>query len=158
MADVETSVTINRPIEEVFDHWADGRLYNSWQPAATKKDVRLLTPEPLGKGSRFRGTFKGAGQLEYEVIGYERPNRLAMRTVVPMGTLHHTLTFESVAGGTLVRQTGDGALRGIFKLLSPIIFGSFRRTFRANDLALKEYLEGKTAAQAGSLAGRVANR
>src|SRR3954468_17709780 len=117
MADVDTSVTINQPIEEVFDHWADGRLYNAWQPAATKKDVRMVTPDPIGKGSRFRGTFKGAGELEYEIIGYERPRRLAMRTVVPMGTLHHTITFEPVAGGTLVRQAGDGALKGIFKLL-----------------------------------------
>jgi len=155
---VETSVTINRPIEEVFEHWSDGRLYNAWNPSATKKDVRMLTPEPIGKGSRFRGTFKGAGECEYEIIGYERPHLLAMRTVVPIGTLHHTITCESVPGGTLVRQTGDGALKGIFKLLQPIIFGTFRRSFRANDVVLKAYLEGKATAQAGALASRAANR
>ena len=157
MADVETSVTIDRPIEEVFEHWADGRLYNAWNPGATKKDVRMLTPDPIGKGSRFRGTFKGAGELAYEIIDHERPYRLAMRTVVPMGTLDHTITCEPVAGGTLVRQTGNAAFRGAFRLLRPIIIGTFRRSFRANDLALKDYLEGKTAAQAGALARHSAN-
>ena len=28
MIRVETSIIINSPPEEIFDHWADGRLYN----------------------------------------------------------------------------------------------------------------------------------
>ena len=60
MIKVETSITINRPPEEIFDHWADGRLYNQWTPGAVKKDVRMVTPEPIGAGSKFRGTFKGS--------------------------------------------------------------------------------------------------
>jgi uncharacterized protein YndB with AHSA1/START domain len=142
MADVETSITIQRPVEEVFQHWADGRLYNQWQPAATKKDVRLVTPEPIGVGSRFRGTFKGAGAVEYTILGYEPPRLLAMTTTTPMGELRHTITCAPAGGGTRVVQTGEAHLRGIYRLLKPLLMAVFRRSFRANDAALRDYLEG----------------
>jgi uncharacterized protein YndB with AHSA1/START domain len=143
MADVETGVVINRPAEEVFDHWADGRLYNDWQPAAIKRDIRLLTPEPIGRGARFHGTFKGAGELEYEITDYDRPRRLAMVTHTRLGELRHTITCTSVSGGTSVSQIGEGRFRGLYQLLKPLLLLVFRRTFQQNDRALKWYLEGR---------------
>lgn len=152
MPRVNTSVLINCPIEEVFDHWADGRLSNDWNVMAVAKDVTMLTPEPIGRGSRFRGTFKVAGESEYEIVEYQRPHLLKMVASSPLGPLYHTVTCESVPGGTLLRQTADGDLRGLFKLLRPIVERSTRRNFRANDLALKRYLE-ETARAGGGVQG-----
>ena len=146
MIKVETSITINRPPEEIFDHWADGRLYNQWTPGAVKKDVRMVTPEPIGAGSKFRGTFKGIGELEYEILAYDRPWRLAMVTHVKIGDLYHTITFERIDGATLVVELGEGQLKGIFKLLQPLFTSVFKKSFADNDRALKQYLEaGSTA-------------
>ena len=130
MIKVETSITINRPPEEIFDHWADGRLYNQWTPGAVKKDVCMVTPEPIGAGSKFRGTFKGIGELEYEILAYDRPWRLAMVTHVKIGDLYHTITFERIDGATRVVELGEGHLNGIFKLLQPLFTSVFRRALR----------------------------
>jgi uncharacterized protein YndB with AHSA1/START domain len=146
MIRVETSIMINRPPEEIFDHWADGRLYNDWTPGAVKKDVRMVTRTPIGVGSKFRGTFKGIGELEYEILEYDRPRRLAMVTHVKIGDLHHTITCERLDGGTRVTEVGEGQLKGIFKLLEPLFAAIFKKSFADNDRALKQYLEGEGAA------------
>src|SRR4029079_3651891 len=117
MIKVETSITINRPPEEIFDHWAESRLYSRWTPGAVKKDVHMITPEPIGAGSKFRGTFKGIGEVEYEILTYDRTWRLAMGQHVQSGDLYHTITFERIDGATRVVELGEGQLRGIFKLL-----------------------------------------
>jgi len=145
MIRVETNITINRPPEEIFDHWADGRLYNQWTPGAVKKDVRMVTPGPIGVGSKFRGTFKGIGELEYEILEYDRPRRLAMVTHVKIGDLHHIITCERIDGTTRVVELGEGQLRGIFKLLQPLFTSVFQKSFADNDRALKQYLEGEFA-------------
>jgi uncharacterized protein YndB with AHSA1/START domain len=142
---VNTSIVINRPIEEVFDHWADGRLANEWNVLVTKKDVRMLTPEPIGPGSRFGGTYKLAGRVEYEILEYARPTRLRMRSTSPMGPLYQTITCEPVSGGTLLRQAASADFKGLFKLMRPLFERMSLRSFRDNDRALKAYLEGRAA-------------
>jgi uncharacterized protein YndB with AHSA1/START domain len=146
MIRIKTSIIINRQAEEIFDHWADGRLYNAWTPAAVKKDIRMVTPEPIGVGSRFRGTFKGPGELEYEILEYNRPGRLAMETHAKIGDLRHIITCERLDGATRVTEVGEGQLKGIFKLLEPLFAAIFKKSFADNDRALKQYLEGKGAA------------
>src|SRR4051812_21602031 len=116
---VETSITINRPPEDIFEHWADGRLYNQWTPGAVKKDVRMVTPAPIGVGSRFRGTFKGMGEVEYEIVEYDRPRRLTLVTHAKIGDLSHMITCERRDGATYVKEVGDGTFKGIFRLLAP---------------------------------------
>jgi len=143
MARIETSTVIGRPVEEVFDQWADGRLYNDWSQAAVKKDVRLLTPEPIGVGSRFRGTFQGNGEMEYEIAGYDRPRRLAMRAATKVGELTHAINCEPADGGTRVTQVGEARFKGVFRLLQPLLLMVFKRSFRTNQEALKRYLEGQ---------------
>jgi uncharacterized protein YndB with AHSA1/START domain len=146
MIRVETVITINRPPEEIFDHWADGRLYNHWAPAATEKDVHMVTPEPIGVGSRFRGTFKGTGEVEYEIVEYDRPRQLTMVTHTKMGDLQHTITCERLDGATRVKEVGEGQLKGLFKLLTPLLTSVFKKSFTDNDRALKQYLEGQGVA------------
>jgi hypothetical protein len=53
MAKIEGEILIGRPAEEVFDFVADSRNEPSFNPAMT--GVELLTPLPIGRGTRFRG-------------------------------------------------------------------------------------------------------
>jgi hypothetical protein len=112
----------------------------------------------VGEGSRFRGTFKGAGEVEYEFVEYDRPRRLTMVMHPKIGDFRHEISFEPVTGGTRVIQRGEGQPRGVFRLLGPLLQRTFSRSFRDNDVALKRYLEGKASAAAAPTAPVAAGR
>ena len=57
------SYIIKGPPAEVFDTAADPLTQLKWDPG-TLKSVEKLTPEPLGRGSRYRGKFKCMGTVE----------------------------------------------------------------------------------------------
>ena len=59
MAHVTGSVRIAAPLERVFDTVADSRNEPSFNTAMT--EVELLTPEPIGLGTRFRARMGNAG-------------------------------------------------------------------------------------------------
>jgi hypothetical protein len=59
VAHVTGSVRIAAPPEQVFDTVADSRNEPSFNPAMT--EVALLTPEPIGLGTRFRARMGGLG-------------------------------------------------------------------------------------------------
>ena len=50
-AQVEGEIVIRRPVEEVFDYVADERHEPNFNSRMSR--VELLTPEPIGAGSRF---------------------------------------------------------------------------------------------------------
>lgn len=68
----------------MFDTVADPRALST--PAM--KHVELLTPPPIGKGTRLRASMGGANtQMLVELTDFERPHRLGSRTTSsPMET------------------------------------------------------------------------
>jgi hypothetical protein len=52
MATIEGQILIGRPAAEVFDFVADPRNEPQYNPAMA--GVELLTPLPIGAGTRFR--------------------------------------------------------------------------------------------------------
>lgn len=146
-------VIIQRPVAEVFEHYADGRLYGRWLPGAA--EMRLLTPEPVGVGSQFTGQFPGFGTVRWTIEEFDRPRRLVNLGQAPIGDMRHTIGFEAVPGGTRVTQRGDGELKGIFRALAPLATPLVRRGMTKNwhqtALQLKRYLEGQDQ-EAGGVA------
>ena len=77
MARISGEVTIDAPVEEVFDLVADERnepRYNPWSVRAEK-----LREGPVGRGARFVAQPKGMGargRMTLEVVEYDRPHRL----------------------------------------------------------------------------------
>jgi hypothetical protein len=152
VANVETSIIIERPLEEVFDHWADGRLHNRWD-ALGKGDARLLTPEPIGLGSRFRGTFLGAGMVEWGIFEYARPGRLTLRSTSEIGDVQVSILCVPAEGGTRMTQRAVTSLTGRWRLLGPLMRFVLAYHFRRNNRALKSYLEMKSDAPSAHVAG-----
>jgi len=76
MAHISGHVRMAAPLEHVFDTVADSRNEPSFNPAMT--NVELLTPAPVGLGTRFLAHM-GKADLEMiiEVTEFERPHRLA---------------------------------------------------------------------------------
>jgi len=100
MVQVEGSIVIDRPVDEVFDFVADER--NEPQYNAQMGRVELITDGPIGLGTRFHAEMTGGGrpvEMVIEFTGYDRPRRLSSSTHMSSMDLHGALTFEPVPSG-----------------------------------------------------------
>ena len=142
MAHIRGQVTIDAPVEEVFDVVADERNEPAYNPRIVH--AQKIGDGPVGAGSRFvarpRGTGAG-GAMTVDVLEYDRPHRL--HNEVRSGYLHvdGEVTFEPVAGGTRLRWDWDMRLVGWTRLLSPLLALVGPRWERRNWVGLKHHLE-----------------
>lgn len=144
MARIDGEIIINRPVEEVFDFVADERNEPRYNPAMVRAE--LLTPEPVGLGSRFRAEMRTRPRpvvMTVEFTGYDRPRRLASTTRLATMDVRGGLTFDPVPGGTRMRWSWDVAPRGLLKLMSPLVVRVGARQERAIWTGLKRVLEAK---------------
>ena len=94
MARISGRIRIAAPVERVFDTAADTRNEPSFNPAMT--GVELLTPPPIGLGTRFRARMgKAGGEMLVELTEFERPRRLSSRTASSMMETTGGLTFAA---------------------------------------------------------------
>ena len=99
MAQIEGEILIERPVEAVFDFVADSRNEPSFNPAMA--GVELLTPLPIGVGTRFRARMGRAGTpMLVELTEFDRPHRLSSRTTSAMMQTSGALTFAADGEGT----------------------------------------------------------
>ena len=146
MAHIDGEIVINRPVEEVFDFVADERNEPRYNPRMLSSE--LLSPGPVGLGSRFRAVM-GSGPrrttMTTEFTGYQWPRRLALRSHLSAMEIHGSLTFDPVPGGTRMRWSWEVAPRGLLKLVSPLVVRVGARQERAIWTGLKRLLEAKEA-------------
>jgi Polyketide cyclase / dehydrase and lipid transport len=101
MVKIDGEILIGRPVEDVFDFVADSRNEPSFNPSMT--GVELLTPLPIGVGTRFRARMGRAGtQMLVELTEFDRPHRLGSRTTSSMMHTSGTLTFAAGGDGTVM--------------------------------------------------------
>src|SRR5512132_632981 len=128
MARIEGAIMIHRPVEEVFDFVADERNEPRYNPRMVRAE--MLTPEPVGLGSRFRAemrTWPRPVVMSVEFTGYDRPRRLASTTRLSTMDIQGTLTFDPVPVGTRMRWSWQMRPRGLLKLLTLVMAGIGRR-------------------------------
>ena len=97
-------IVIARPVETVFDAVADERTEPHYNPQV--RNVQLLTPEPLGVGTRFHAEAVTAARpapMTIECTGYDRPHRFDSTTRMAAMDIDYTLTFEPAAHALAVR-------------------------------------------------------
>ncbi len=136
---VSESAVIERPPAEVFEVAADPYEQLKWDPG-TLKSVEKLTPGPLGRGSRYRGEFKGFGTVEYEYDEFEPGRRFTHHTLMKIGEVRHVFEFEAVPEGTRLTQSIVAEPRGMGKLMAPIMKVMMGRRLRVINSELRQYL------------------
>lgn len=154
MAHVEGAITINRPVEEVFDFVADERNEPHYNPQMLRAEQ--MSAGPIGRGTRFRAESKAMGRsttMTIEFTAYERPWRLTSSTHLSTMDIVGTLTFDPIPLGTQMRWSWDLQPRGISKLMAPLIARMGRRQEQTIWTGLKRYLEAR-AGQAGVTADK----
>ena len=139
-------IVIAQPVQTVFDTVADERTEARYNPHV--RNVELLTPEPLGIGTRFRAQAFTAGRpatMTIECTGYHRPHRFDTTTRMAAMDVDYTLTFEPVGDAnqsrTRMRWVFDLHPHGALRLVRPVVAALGRRRERRNWTALRDYLE-----------------
>jgi hypothetical protein len=142
MAHICGEVTIDAPVEEVFDLVADERNEPRYNPRIVRAE--MLSEGPVGRGARFVAEPKGMGakgRMTLEVLEYDRPHRLHNVVRSSYMQADGTLTFEEVDGGTRLRWDWDMGLVGRMRVLSPVLALIGPGWERRNWVGLKQYME-----------------
>ena len=145
MARVTGHIRIAAPVERVFDMVADSRNEPSFNPAMT--GVELLTPPPIGLGTRFRARMGKAGmEMLVELTEFDRPHRLGSRTASSMMETSGTLTFATGDEGTVMSWGWQVRPRGWLRMLGPLAGPLGGRMERRIWTGLKHQLEDEASA------------
>jgi hypothetical protein len=136
---ISESSIMERPPAEVSEVAADPFEQLNWD-SGTLKSVEKLTPGPLGRGSRYRGEFKGFGTVVYEYDEFEPGRRFTHHTLMKIAEVRHLFEFEAVSEGTQLTQSIVAEPKGMGKLMAPIMKVMMRRRLRVINSELRQYL------------------
>ncbi len=110
--------------------------------------VELLTPPPIGLGTRFRARMaKAGGEMLVELTEFERPHRLSSRTASSMMETTGRLTFAAEGDGTVMSWDWQVRPRGWMRILGPLAGALGSRMERRIWTRLKHQLENPGSAR-----------
>jgi uncharacterized protein YndB with AHSA1/START domain len=123
---IHSSITINRPIEDVFAVLTNVENTGKWFPGDVKE--WWTSPPPHGVGSTRRARVKmGLKTTENDAVTtvYEPPHRAGMKGTSKNAPFEAMLTFAPVEGGTRVESNIELFVRGPARLFA----GMFTRWY-----------------------------
>lgn len=123
MAHARQTVTVRRPVDDVFTYIAEGANNVRWRDGVV--EIERVSGDG-GVGTTYRQVLKGPGGRridgDYRVTSYDRPRLLAFEVVA--GPVRPVGRYELAADGaeaTTLTFTLDAQPKGIMKLMSPVI-------------------------------------
>jgi uncharacterized membrane protein len=122
MAHAESSITINRPVSEVYNFLLEGANNPKWRPGVL--DIAHDNSTPAGLGSVYKQGLKGPGGRidgDYKITRLQ-PNQLIEFQVIS-GPARPTGTYSlaPAAGGTQVSFVLDFQPKGLARLMDGMI-------------------------------------
>ncbi|HEY7268756.1 MAG TPA: SRPBCC family protein [Dehalococcoidia bacterium] len=147
MIRIESSVEIEQPAEEVFDYISDLSNLREWQAGVIES--RVVTPGPVGVGTIFEETAKvGFWKMlaTCTVVEFARPRVMAFKAT-STGPIEYdgALRVEAGSAGTRLAITGNARLKGIWRLLEPLLGSDIRRETKEELQAVKRNLAARAA-------------
>jgi uncharacterized protein YndB with AHSA1/START domain len=144
---VENTITIERPIEELFEYISTPENDPTWVSVSIRN--QRTSPGPMRVGMTIEEDVKIFGRTSrdtWEVTEYEPPTVIAYRATSGLlsgGVVR--LRCEPVEGGSRLTHAVDYELRGIYyKTIAPLMPWASKRLIASMDRTLKDLLEGKT--------------
>lgn len=141
MFTVTESVTIDRPVTEVFDFFTEGRV--RWDESVISEE--LTSPPPVGVGSTLHTRMRAVGRevdFDWRVTAYEPGARMAVTSTSGIMATSSDLQFADANGATVVAVRIDAEPTGIMRLAEPMIADSIRSTLSTSLTRAKRMLEG----------------
>lgn len=142
MISFETSVCIERPIEEVYAFVSDPLLFPRWNSAVQR--VHGTSGETGGLGSTYsmeRELPTGRVENALEVFACEHPTEFGISTTSGPTPFSYRYRFASDGADTVVHLDATVELPALAAVLGPLAARGVRRGVDANFAALKRTLE-----------------
>jgi uncharacterized membrane protein len=131
MLEAEHTITVPRPIDEVFAFLADGENDPQWRSGVL--DVERVSGD--GVGAQYRQGVKGPmGRrvaADYEVTEFAAPRLLAFRATAGPVRPEGRYELESAGDGTRVRFALQCAPTGFARVMSPMVARTMRSEVQA---------------------------
>lgn len=144
MADIQDSLIINKPLEEVFSYTAN--MENAPKIMENVVEIEKLTDGSTQVGSRFKETREIRGRKASSIIEFVEytPNKsYAVQSETNGLKVVYHYDFQAVAEGTKVAFKGDIFTTGlVMKLTKPIIRKILKKEDGGHLKQLKSLLEG----------------
>jgi carbon monoxide dehydrogenase subunit G len=148
MTVIQVSTTIDAPIETVFALFSD--LEHAPERIKAIKKLELLTPGPVGVGTRFRETrvlFGKEATEEMYFTVFEPSRRYEVRADSCGAAYRSVYEFRPQGSGTVVDVTFEARPVTLFaKLMAPVAFlmkGMLKKCLTADVEDLKRFAEAK---------------
>jgi uncharacterized protein YndB with AHSA1/START domain len=138
----ETSVRIERSVDEVFDYVSDPRNFPAWNSAV--QSVRETAPGREGVGATYsmvRELPSGRAENDLEVLALRRPTEFDIRTTSGPTPFTYRYRFSTEKASTLLELSAEVELSGIAGALGPLASRAVRRGVDSNFADLKRILE-----------------
>ena len=142
MFTVQSSVFIERPVQEVFEFVVDQPNGPRWQSGV--KRAEWTTKGPTGKGSAWRSYIRFLGRdvestLEY--TDWDPPNQFVLNAVDGPVPIEGIGKFEARDGGTIYTFIATVESNGFFKLAEPLVRRQLDKQHQEDLSTLKTLLE-----------------
>jgi uncharacterized membrane protein len=138
MPSARNTVTINRPVDQVFAFVADGESAMRWRPGVL--DVKRISGS--GVGATYRQGVRGPGgrriDADYVITAFEPDRRIAFRATAGPVRPEGEYTFEDLGGSTRLTISLSAELSGWKRLL---MAGAVQKTMDTESHAI-EAIEG----------------
>ena len=145
MVRIQASVTVNRPLEEVFRFMTNHQNALQWQSGLLEARV---TNDVVGVGKTWVDVMQVLGrriEIASELTEFEPLRVVGFKSTSGPIPLEGRYAFEPDGAGTKVAFTLQGEAGGFFKLAEPIVARSTQRQWETNLANLKDLLEQRDA-------------
>ena len=142
MAKFDVSITIKRPVEDVFAAFSNIENGPKWQSGTL--EAKQTSPGPIGVGTTTRSVNTILGrriEFDHEITEFEPNRKWAGRSKSGPFPVQTSVTFEPFEGGTRVNQTLEAEPGGFFKLAEPLLVTMTKRQFQSSLANLKDLME-----------------
>jgi uncharacterized protein YndB with AHSA1/START domain len=139
---VQTSIRVERPIDEVFAFVSDPLMFPQWNSAV--QTVHGTSGESGGAGSTYsmqRQLPTGQVENELEILTREHPTKFSIRTTSGPTPFSTTIDSPPTAPTRSYSLTPASSCPGATAVLGPVATRRFRRGVDANLAALQHALE-----------------
>ncbi len=129
MAHYRKEIVVPTPVATTFAYLSRFSSAEEWDPGVIR--AQMITPEPVGLGSRFRlvaAFLRAEVPLEYEIIDYDPPRRVVLTAENRSVRSTDTIAFDATtSGGTVVRYDAVLSPKGAARLADPLFALALRR-------------------------------
>ena len=141
MASFENTVTIRRPVADVFAFLADFENIPKWNYAIV--ETKKVSPGPVGVGTTYRQTRSEPRRNEegFEVTVFEPASRLDVQGEIGPFRARMSYLLEPTGSGTRLTNAVDLGSSGLLTLVAPLATSRVKHAVAANLDTLKQLLE-----------------